>query len=74
MTNTTPDPSRNLDDNPQTHSPDPMPRWVKTAGIIALVVVVLVVLVLVFGDGNHGPSRHGLGMPAEGAFLVQEHL
>jgi hypothetical protein len=33
------------------------PRWVKVAGIIALVLVVLVLIVLLAG-GNHGPGRH----------------
>ena len=40
------------------------PRWVKVAGIIALVVVVLVlILLLTGGPGRHGPGRHtgGLG-------------
>jgi hypothetical protein len=33
------------------------PRWVKTSGIIALVLIVLVLIVLLVG-GNHGPGRH----------------
>ena len=31
------------------------PRWVKVAGIIALVVLALIVLL---AGGNHGPGRH----------------
>lgn len=34
------------------------PRWVKVAGIVALVVVLLAILVLIFGPGDHGPGRH----------------
>jgi hypothetical protein len=34
------------------------PRWVKTFGIAALVVIALVVVLLLTGDGRHGPSRH----------------
>jgi hypothetical protein len=33
------------------------PRWVKVAGVIALVLVVLVLILLLAG-GNHGPGRH----------------
>jgi hypothetical protein len=33
------------------------PRWVKVAGIIALILVVLLLIVLLAG-GNHGPGRH----------------
>ncbi len=41
------------------------PRWVKIAGIIALVLVLLVVVVmLVGGGGGHGPGRH---LPSGGA-------
>ena len=42
-----------------------MPRWVKAASIIAVVVIALFVVALVFGGGQHGPSRHsdGLGVP-----------
>lgn len=36
-----------------------MPRWVKVAGIIAVVLVLLVVGVLALGPGEHGPRRHG---------------
>jgi ABC-type transporter Mla subunit MlaD len=34
------------------------PLWVKVFGIIAVFVVLLVVVLLVFGGGEHGPSRH----------------
>jgi hypothetical protein len=33
------------------------PRWVKAAGIVALVVVLLAVVMLAV-KGHHGPSRH----------------
>lgn len=33
------------------------PRWVKTFGIVALVLVLLVAIALFVG-GNHGPARH----------------
>jgi hypothetical protein len=36
------------------------PRWVKVAGIVALVVALLVVVMLLIGGGGgHGPQRHG---------------
>jgi hypothetical protein len=52
--------------------PDPgsdtgTPRWVKVAGVIALLVVVLFVIVMLTGrGGEHGPGRHAPGgdMPA----------
>lgn len=52
---------------PGTHTG--LPRWVKVAAIIAAVVIALFVIVLIFGGGQHGPSRHtdGLGVPG---FLV----
>ncbi len=35
------------------------PRWVKVAGIIALLVILLVVVIAVSGKGGgHGPGRH----------------
>lgn len=37
------------------------PRWVKTFGIIGIVVVLLIVIILVTGvggPGSHGPGRH----------------
>jgi len=35
------------------------PRWVKVAGIIALILVVLFVVIIVTGrGGSHGPGRH----------------
>ena len=33
------------------------PRWVKTFGIIALVLVLLFVIMMLTG-GGHGPGRH----------------
>lgn len=72
MTRIPSDPPRNPDETPE--SPEGTPRWVKIAGIIALIVVILVLLMLVVGGGEHGPGRHGLGMAAEGTFLIQRHL
>jgi hypothetical protein len=37
------------------------PRWVKVAGIVALVLVAVVVVMLVTGRGGHGPGRHTPG-------------
>ena len=34
-------------------------RWVKTFGIITLLVALLVVVMLLLGGGGHGPQRHG---------------
>ncbi len=52
----------------RTSAPPPypgMPRWVKLAGIIALVLVLLVVVLMVAGvGGQHGPGRH---LPSGGA-------
>ena len=40
-------------------SGNPMPRWVKVFGIIAVVVVLLfVVMLLTGGARRHGPGRH----------------
>ena len=41
------------------------PRWVKIAGIIAVVLVLLVSIIMLTGVGGpHGPGRH---MPSGGA-------
>lgn len=34
-----------------------VPRWVKIAGVIAVVAALLVVVMLLAG-GDHGPGRH----------------
>ena len=44
-------------DVPDRESPPGTPRWVKIAGIIALVVVVLFVISLLAGV-RHGPGLH----------------
>jgi hypothetical protein len=36
-----------------------MPRWVKVAGIVAVLVLLLIVVLLV--SGGHGPRRHASG-------------
>jgi hypothetical protein len=39
-----------------------MPRWVKTFGIIAAVLVVILLVMMVTGIGGpHGPWRHMTG-------------
>ena len=49
------------------HYPDTgTPRWVKVAGIIALVLVVLVVVMVVTGRGGHGPGCHMPGSDTSG--------
>ena len=49
-----------MNENPDHSAEDtqPMPRWVKVSGIIAIVLVVLFLLLLLFGGGRHGPGRH----------------
>lgn len=51
------------DAEPSREQAPGMPRWVKIAGVVAVVVVLLLFAVLVFGGGQHGPSIH---MPAGG--------
>jgi hypothetical protein len=59
-----PAPGDDTDASPGREYPG-MPRWVKLAGIIALVLILLVVVVMVAGvGGQHGPGRH---MPSGGA-------
>lgn len=41
------------------------PRWVKIAVITAGLVLLVFLAVLIFGGGEHGPMRHGLGSAAE---------
>lgn len=45
----------------------PMPRWVKTFGVIGLALVLLVVGMLLLGGGEHGPGRHMPGGNVPGA-------
>jgi hypothetical protein len=42
------------------------PRWVKVAGVIALVILVMLVVALLSG-GKHGPGRHALDTVARPA-------
>lgn len=35
-----------------------MPRWVKAAGIVVIVLILALLAVLAFGGGEHGPGRH----------------
>lgn len=37
------------------------PRWVKIAGLLALIALALIVVMLVAGGGQHGPGRHTPG-------------
>lgn len=43
-------------------TPPRTPRWVLVLGAIVAILVLLLVGMMVFGDGEHGPSRHA---PAE---------
>ncbi len=43
---------------PELPSHPGTPRWVKTTGKVALILVGLAVLLMVFGGGQHGPWRH----------------
>jgi hypothetical protein len=55
-----PDPAM-TGDTSADRSPGPgdgTPRWVKVAGIVALVLVVLLIVLLLVGGGSHGPGRH----------------
>ena len=48
--------------DPRPYPDTGTPRWVKVAGIIAVVVVlVFVILVLTGRGGGHGPGRHTAG-------------
>lgn len=51
---------------PPDRNPTPgMPRWVRTFGIVAIVLGALVIIVIATGiGGNHGPGRH---LPPRGA-------
>ncbi|WP_169729471.1 hypothetical protein [Thermoactinospora rubra] len=41
-----------------------MPRWVKVAIVVALLVVAAAVAVMLLSGGEHGPGRHmSLGVP-----------
>lgn len=47
--------------DPPSHAqekPPPRPRWVKVAGLVALVVIVLIAILLLVGPGGHSPGRH----------------
>jgi hypothetical protein len=72
---------RDTDDAEAAHAtaaPDSgTPRWVKVAGIIALVVLVMLLVALLSG-GKHGPGRHlgdsGAGsLPAVAATALADH-
>jgi hypothetical protein len=55
----------------QRPSPDTgTPRWVKIAGLVALVLVVLFVVVALTGRDGHGPGRHMLGTDTGGVARV----
>ena len=57
------DPSRYADSKPDTGR-----RWLKVAGIVAVVLVLLVVVVMLIGGGGgggeHGPGRHSQAPPS----------
>ena len=41
-----------------------MPRWVKVSAIGVGILAILLAILLIFGGGQHGPSRHFGGLPA----------
>jgi len=45
-----------------------MPRWVKVSAIAVSIFAILLAILLIFGGGQHGPSRHfgGLSGAANG--------
>lgn len=54
-----PDPNGDGGAEPEGRSSYSTPRWVKIAGIIALILVLVVALALITGvAGPHGPRRH----------------
>lgn len=70
-----------LDGPAGSPGPDPdrgefqgMPRWVKVAGLIVVLLAVLVVVLLVLGGpGGHGPGRHGSASGSGTQVLALEH-
>lgn len=44
--------------------PAGLPRWMKIAGLVALLLALVVAVALIVGGGEHGPSRHtSSGLP-----------
>lgn len=43
---------------PRRPSSTATPRWVKVAGVVALVVALVFLALLLTGGGEHGPTRH----------------
>lgn len=44
--------------------PAGLPRWVKIAAMVALLLALVVAVVMLVGGGEHGPSRHmSSGLP-----------
>lgn len=72
MADLSPAPSDDTGMSPDRGPVPSTPRWVKVAGIVALVVVLVVALMLVSG---HGPGRHmhsaGHGDGTPPASLIQ---
>ena len=76
------EPARNRPEGPDAETGDApaasqsgTPRWVKVAGVIALVVLVMLVVALLSG-GKHGPGRHALdtgARPAPAFATVADH-
>jgi hypothetical protein len=63
------DRGKDTDAAPNGGSTTDTPRWVKTFGIVAVVVILaFVVLLIAQGPGGHGPGRHtshgGMGSPS----------
>ncbi|MQA03836.1 MAG: hypothetical protein GEV07_14310 [Streptosporangiales bacterium] len=47
-----------MNDRYDRESSPGIPRWVKIAGIVALLVAVLVIVAMLIFGGDHGPRRH----------------
>ena len=38
--------------------PPGVPRWVKVAGLLAVILLLMLVVVMLLSGGDHGPGRH----------------
>jgi hypothetical protein len=39
-------------------NPPGIPRWVKIASLVGILLIVLLIAVMVIAGGDHGPGRH----------------
>ena len=53
-----PDTDHDVAAQPRRAASTATPRWVKVAGVVALVVVLVFLALLLSGGGDHGPTRH----------------